>query len=216
MPDLSPPVQAALREYEMLHEASLRIYQHYVRCLVFVGLAAGTIAVVITQGKMTLETLGYFSIGFTLLINAWVAGWAFLNLELWAHRWHLSRIEGFLRSQLGMAQDDRLFNFYRTKIGGMYDTRVWIGKGHMWLDVFFAGVCLLVYIVSLALATCIGIPNLSKCREFSGPLREFLRCYVPGALALCSVSVLIMTLVVWGAIACRLEEIARETPKPKR
>lgn len=192
--DFNPELESALREYEKISELSRDSYQFYIKCIIFTGIAGGAILTAmltiiknVNGATNSLnDILGISGIIGVILINIWIASWAYLNLELWAHRNYLKNLEEFISLKFKKTEKPenfkkQNFNFYRTSILGMYsESKDYRIPSFMLLNFSFYFALLIVYSFALYLAFMFGFAAISKPFECKSPsFAELMRDCFP-------------------------------------
>lgn len=204
--------EAALKEYEVLHNSVQQIYQQYANSLLLIVIGSGAVgAVIITTGRFAL--LGVLAILLTLLINTWVAGWAYLHLELWSHRVYFEGCERFLRSRFNLKGQDAPFTLYQSKLNGMYQAAFFNGKVrcHHVLDLCFVGSSLVIYVISFLAGLFVGFPSIGRWQLLPVGLRHCIEVVGPWMFSIVSFGCLGCSLAAWVVTSNKVAAGLRDT-----
>lgn len=134
-------VEAAIQEYQTLHNFYLEIYKNYTRSLAVIIFFVGAVfALFIKEYKSLFDLLTVFQSNdlfsknpvimnmllcvLIFTINTWVAGWAYLHSELWSYRFYLILSEKFIRNEIGAKDSEKLYSFYSSGLFEMYNSKL--------------------------------------------------------------------------------------------
>ncbi|MBI3044613.1 MAG: hypothetical protein HYY78_17485 [Betaproteobacteria bacterium] len=197
-------LNAILVEYETLHSMQRQIYEAYVKCLVLIIIAIGAIGgVLINAQDIDANIVAMLAIVFTLLIDSWAAGWAYLHIELWAHRKYLATLEILLRRRIATDGRGAPFSFYSGTLAGVYAVGL-LGnrfRCHKVLDFCVVFSCMVIYLLSLWFASTKGFDVVSTLDLVPLEARPVVDKLGRWVFAVISLGVLLLAVWAWARVA---------------
>jgi hypothetical protein len=153
-------LEARIREYETVNKLHTDSLKYYIQIVVFIGIGIGVIGsilanVLIQHHLETYKVAGLVGLSAVVLIHLWLAGWAFIGIELWSQRAYLEILENDVKKLLKV--DDCSFSLFRTKFLGIYKSKFFgLSSGDSLLIPFIA-ILTLIYLAGLNLGVHDGL-----------------------------------------------------------